>query len=91
MQRRPASCQREGNRKHQKPRRAGLWHLTSSLSRCDHRSYCNPDGLVVLPIGVIVPPAPLSEKRLFEYELTVPDTPAVLNERSLLDGLTVLA
>lgn len=45
----------------------------------------------MLPIGVIVPPAPLSEKRLFEYELTVPDTPAVLNERSLLDGLTVLA
>ncbi|WP_223153959.1 hypothetical protein [Bradyrhizobium japonicum] len=70
------------------PGEPGLLHFTSSLSRCDSRCYCNPVGLVVLPIGVIVPPAPLFVKRLFECELTVPDTPVLLNERSLLDRLT---
>jgi hypothetical protein len=50
--------------------------------------YCNPVGLVTPPMGEIVPPAPLLVKRLFVLELTVPDTPVLLNERSLLDRLT---
>src|SRR6185312_14041868 len=54
----------------------------------DGSSHCNPVGLLVDPIGVIVPPVPLLEKRLFVYEATVPDTPTLLKDRSLLDRLT---
>src|SRR5437660_246516 len=67
----------------------GFDHRCERLAPNDHErwaakpsGYCNPVGLVTPPMVVIVPPAPLLVKRLFVLELTVPDTPVVLNERS---------
>ncbi len=58
--------------------------------RPNQSTHCCPVGLLVVPMGVIVVPSvELLVKRLFENELTLPETAVALYETSLSEIRTV--
>src|ERR1700744_4922554 len=68
-----------------KPRKTGAFLYSLNCSPHRDRGYCCPVGLVVDPIGVIVPNVPLLLKRLFVNVLIVPVEPVELRNTSLLE------